>query len=117
VAAEWGSEGDAQARVLSRRFDGNLRLVLRDSAQGALAAVAAGEADAAIVDAVSLALFGRTGQQMLPVGEPLRRDPYVIVLPIDAPRLAAEVNAALAALSADGTVAELKAHWLGVDIR
>ncbi len=115
LAAEWGSEGDAQARLLQRQVNGNLTLVLRPSSDAALAAVVAGEADAAAVDAVSLALFNRGGAGLGAVGEPLRRDPYVVVLPVDAPQLGAAINAALAALDADGTLAQLRARWLSPD--
>jgi ABC-type amino acid transport substrate-binding protein len=38
----------------------------------------------------------------------------VIVIPRDAPRLLAAVNEALEALNADGTLAEIKARWLGI---
>jgi len=57
LAAEWGSAGDAQARDLQRQLDGKLSLVLRETSEAALLAVLDGEADAAVVDAVSLALF------------------------------------------------------------
>ncbi len=114
VAAEWGSEGDAQARLLQRQENSNLALILRPSADAALAAVLAGEADAAIVDAVSLALFNRGGAGLVAVGEPLRRDPYVVVLPVDAPQLGGAINEALTALNADGTLAQLRARWLSV---
>jgi polar amino acid transport system substrate-binding protein len=114
VAAEWGSEGDAQARILQRQLGGNLTLVLRPSPDAALATVLNGEADAVVTDAVSLALFVRNGPRLIVVGEPLRRDPYVIVTPVDAPRLRKAVDEALAALAADGTLAALKERWLGI---
>jgi polar amino acid transport system substrate-binding protein len=116
VAAEWGSAGDAEARALQKRLDGNLELVLRESVAEALEAVVAGDADAASVDAVSLALFDRAGAQLAPMGEPLRSDPYVIVVPADAPQLLAALNDALAALAADGALAGLKTRWLGVNM-
>jgi polar amino acid transport system substrate-binding protein len=113
VAAEWGSEGDALARRLQARVNGDLRLVLRHATDDALRAVLAGEADAAIVDAISLALFGGDGgSPLLAVGQPLRSDPYAIVLPKHAPELLRQVNEALAALRDDGTLAEIKARWL-----
>jgi ABC-type amino acid transport substrate-binding protein len=116
VAAEWGSEGDAQARALQRRLNGKLELLLRESPDAALAAVIAGEADAAAVDAVSLALFDQVGELVI-VGEPLYSNPYVIVVPANAPRLLAAVNQALADLTRDGTLAELKRRWLGPQAR
>ncbi len=74
----------------------------------------AGEADAAIVDAVSLALFTRVDGRLRSVGQPLRTEPYVVVMPMDAPQLRTRVNEALAVLAADGTLAALKARWMSV---
>jgi len=116
VAAEWGSSGDAQAREVQKRLHGDVTLVLRESPAAALAAVTAGAADAVIVDAVSLALFDRAGGKLVPVGRPLLSDPYVVVVPVDAPDLLEAVNDALAALDADGTLAELKARWLSANM-
>ncbi|MEJ5200472.1 MAG: transporter substrate-binding domain-containing protein, partial [Anaerolineae bacterium] len=113
LAVEWGSEGDAWARTVPATSA--VQLVLRDSAEAALEAVTAGEADAAIVDAISLALHNRAGKRLAIVGQPLRSDPYAIIVPADAPDLLREVNAALAALRADGTLAGLKARWLEED--
>jgi ABC-type amino acid transport substrate-binding protein len=75
VAAEWGSEGDALARRLQAQVNGDLRLVLRNATDDALRAVLAGEADAAIVDAISLALFAGDGGSLVAAGQPLRSDP------------------------------------------
>ncbi len=108
VAAEWGSAGDAQARILQRRLPDGFSLVLRDTVTAALDAVAAGEADAALADAISLALHGGDLQPVAVIAS----DPYVIVLPRNAPDLLRAINEALAALSADGTLAEIEARWL-----
>jgi polar amino acid transport system substrate-binding protein len=113
VAAEWGSEGDAQAHELQRRLEGNLELVLRESADAAMQAAVRGEADAVISDAISLALFNRSGGELIAVGTPLRSDPYVVVVPRGSPLLLADLNRALEALEADGTLAALRAKWLG----
>lgn len=113
VAAEWGSQGDAQARELQKRLGGGLELVLRDSPDAALMAVEQGEADAAIADAISLALFNRDGGNLVTVGAPLVSDPYVVVVPAGARLLLGDVNKALEAMSADGTLATLRRRWLG----
>ena len=113
LAAEWGSAGDAQARALQREFGGNLTLVLCESPDLALQAVLDGEADAAAVDAVSLALFDAGKDRLVTVGEPLQSDPYVIVVPVHSPKLLAAINETLADLAADGTLAAIKARWLG----
>lgn len=115
LAVEWGSTGDAQARALQRELSGNLTLVLRESSDGALQAVLAEEADAAAVDAVSLALFDAGRGDLVAVGEPLVSDPYVIVVPAGAPKLLDAIDEALAALEADGTLAQIRARWLERD--
>jgi ABC-type amino acid transport substrate-binding protein len=112
LAAEWGSASDAQARALQRELGGNLTLVLRESSELALQAVLAGEADAAAVDAVSLALFDAGKDRLITVGEPLQSAPYVIVVPANAPKLLRAINETLAALEADGTLAQIRARWL-----
>ncbi len=110
VAAEWGSSGDAEARALQKELDGQLTLVLRESGDAALRAAVAGEADAVIIDAVSLDLY--RGGELAAVGAPLHSDPYVVVVPAHSPGLLAALNNALAGLQSDGTVAALRARWL-----
>jgi polar amino acid transport system substrate-binding protein len=113
IAAEWGSEGDAQARELQKRLEGELDLVLRESADAAMGAVAQGEADAVATDAISLALFNKSGGDLVVVGAPLRSDPYVVVIPAGSPLLLADLNRTLEGMEADGTLAAIRAKWLG----
>jgi ABC-type amino acid transport substrate-binding protein len=138
VAAEWGSEGDAFARreqQASAAGTGKIAggaatagaatavaaggatpvppfaLVLRESPDAALDAVVKGDADAVIIDAISLALY--RGGDLVSVGAPLQSNPYVVVVPARASGLLTAVNQALAELQADGTLAQLRARWLG----
>jgi ABC-type amino acid transport substrate-binding protein len=113
VAAEWGSQGDALARDLSSGEDKAFELVLRETADAALEAVLGGEADAVIVDAVTLALFDGGAGRIIAAGEPLRPDPYVVYVPHGAPVLLEHVNAALEAMEEDGTLEAIRARWLG----
>jgi ABC-type amino acid transport substrate-binding protein len=80
-----------------------------------LEAVLDGEADAAAVDAVSLALFKAGKDRLITVGEPLQSEPYVVVVPAHAPKLLAALNATLAEMAADGSLAAIKARWLEGD--
>jgi polar amino acid transport system substrate-binding protein len=115
VAVEWGSQGDAEARkLLAGDEPGSVHLfelLPKDTVTAALDALAAGEADAAIVDAISLALYPQS-QRLTTVGEPLLSDPYVVVVPYDAPDLLGAVNDALRRLESDGTLSGLRARWL-----
>ncbi len=115
VAVEWGSEGDAEARALQRAGSPGLTLAPAESPEAALAEVAHGTADAALIDAISLALFNHSAgnPRLVAIGPSLRSDPYVIVVPADAPGLLKSINDALSALQADGTLDRLRTQWLG----
>ena len=87
VAVEWGSQGDAVARRLQDEAEIAFELLPRETVTAALDALAAGDADAAIVDAISLATYAGAAQ-LIAVGAPLMSDPYVVVTSADAPDLA-----------------------------
>jgi ABC-type amino acid transport substrate-binding protein len=112
VAAEWAGQGDALARDLAAVEGQAFELALRETADAALQAVLDGEADAAIVDAVTLALFDRGAGRLLAAGPPLQPDPYVVYVPHGAPDLLRNVNAALESMLADGTLETLRSRWL-----
>ena len=59
-----------------------------------------------------LALFAPGKDRLIAVGEPLQSEPYVVVVPAHAPKLLAAINATLADLAADGTLAGIQARWL-----
>ncbi len=111
VAVEWGSQGDAEARRLLSADKLQFQLLPKDTVTAALDATVAGEAEAAIVDAISLALYSQAAQ-LSPVGEPLLSDPYVVVVAHDAPDLLTAVNQALRTLESDGTLNALRERWL-----
>lgn len=110
VAVEYGSDADAAARALARRREG-ITITYTQSTADALKAVANGWADAAIIDAVS-------AQQQLPkypdlsVSEQVSHDPYAIALWGESDRLVVEINAALAAIKADGTLSRIIDAWM-----
>jgi ABC-type amino acid transport substrate-binding protein len=111
VAVEWGSQGDAEARRLLSGEQPSFQLIPKETVTAALDAVVAGEADAAIVDAISLALYPDSARLAV-AGPPLLSDPYVIVVPADAQDLQKAVNEALRTLESDGTLSTLRARWL-----
>ncbi len=110
VAVEWGSAGDAVGRRL-RREEPSIQLILRPSPEEAVAALLAGDADALLIDGVTLGLAQAQGAAIQAVGPPLESDPYVIALPLDAPVLQERVRAALASLRESGALARLEARW------
>jgi polar amino acid transport system substrate-binding protein len=112
LAVEWGSEGDVQARLLRRRFP-DLILLPYETPQAALLAVAAGQADAALVDHISALQFTAGDARLAISPQVVVSDPYVIVLPRRAPVLQQQVGEALQALQADGTLDVLITRWFG----
>ncbi|MDH7484720.1 MAG: ABC transporter substrate-binding protein [Anaerolineae bacterium] len=112
LAVEWGSEGDVQGRALRGHLEG-LTLLTFALPQDALAAVVAGQADAALADAVTVRQFQGEHGGLHAVGPPLVSVPYVIAVPRQAPQLLAAVNEALVALREDGTLARLEERWFG----
>ncbi len=109
VAVEWGSEGDLQARALSRRLP-DVVVLPQETAQAALQAVADGKAEAALVDRVSALQFSAISDLRI-ADEPVTSDPYVIVMPRQAPILQQHMDEALRAFQDDGTLAQLEARW------
>jgi len=110
IAVEYGSDGDAAARYLARRREG-VTITYTQSAADALKAVANGWSDAAVIDGVN-------ARQLLPkyhdlsISEQVTHDPYAIAMWGESDQLAAEINAALAAMKADGTLQRIVDEWM-----
>ena len=123
LAVEFGTQGDLEARKWARRLS-DLTVVPYQTAAEALAAVAAGQADGALVDHVSaLVATGKTlgvsenpkgfeGFELVIVGEPVVEEPYAVAVRHDSQRLLRAINEALAEMKADGTLEALIAEWL-----
>src|SRR5207253_2255730 len=102
LAVEYGSSGHALARQWSQRAVG-VTLLPQSTAVEALAAVEQGAANAAVVDAIS-AYDYLLGHPALKIsGAPLEPEPYVIAVSVKSQTLLRELDAALAAMEADGT--------------
>jgi len=110
IAVEYGSDADAAARNLARRREG-VEIKYTSSAADALKAAANGWANAAIIDGVS-------ARQLLPkypdlsISEQVTHDPYAIAVWGESDQLVAEINAALAAMKADGTLPRIVDEWM-----
>ena len=111
VAVQLGSSADVEARVVQRRFP-SMVLLTYDEVSQVVEALEAGEADAAILDGVSA--MGWVGSRPeYAMGESLLTDePYVIAMPIDAPRLKKEVNSALVDFRESGRLDAWVTKWL-----
>lgn len=108
VAVEIGSGGEIEARRLAAR--GTIELFLRDSPAAVVAAVRDGSATAGILDRLSAVEAARDGVQV--AGPPFTLEPYVIAARRGDEALLAEIDAMIAAMRADGTLALIEERWL-----
>ena len=112
VAVEYGAGGDALARQWARRVVG-LTILPKPTASEALAAVENGEAEAALVDAISAYDF-LLGHPMLALaGPPLEPEPYTIAVNADSHILFQQLESVLQAMEDDGTLSALRVKWFG----
>ncbi len=107
LAVEFGSEGDMVARSWQRRLSG-LTVLPVDTAAVALEQVAAGTADAALVDHLSALTRG----DLRIVGQPVTDEPYAVAVRAENGALLRAIDAALAEMTADGTLEALQERWL-----
>jgi polar amino acid transport system substrate-binding protein len=110
LAYEFGAEADSEARRWLRRvlpFDQRPY----ELPAYALDAVRLGQADAALVDATSARIYQRTYSDWQVETNPVTDSLYVIASRADRPALAARVDSALAALEADGLLAQMIDKW------
>jgi len=108
VAIEWGSQADMEARRLAEEIDG-MTLLRQESAEAALEALFNGEADAAIVDAVSGASAFPRGLKIVTY---VSDDWYVGAVHIESQALLEAVNQSLMRLNESGEMAQMQAEWL-----
>ncbi len=118
LAVEFGTRGDVEARKWAENVP-DLTVVPCQTAAEALAAVAAGEADVALVDHVSaLMAIGETpGVSENPwglvvIGESVVEEPYAVAVRKENQRLLRAINEALADMEMDGTLDALVSRWL-----
>jgi arginine/lysine/histidine/glutamine transport system substrate-binding and permease protein len=109
LAVELGSLGDETARAWSGRL-ADLSVVQQETAQAALALLAQGGADAALVDHVSALAAGAAALEI--VGAPVVEEPLALAMRADDRGLQRAVDRALAAMEADGTLERLLGRWL-----
>ena len=123
LAVEFGTPGDQEARKWTRKLPG-LAVVPYQTAVEALAAVATGEAEAALVDHVSaLATTARpgspgsgSGSGLIIVGEPVVEEPYAVAVRRENRHLLRAINEALAEIESDGTMEALMTKWLARNV-
>jgi len=110
VAVEWGSLADMEARRLKQTAQG-MQTLPQPTAQDALHALAASQADAAIADAVSVYQFIGQGNAEIHIIATLTDEPYVIATRLKSRRLAEAIDEALADLRESGVLDQLLERW------
>jgi ABC-type amino acid transport substrate-binding protein len=112
LAVEYGATGDALARLWARRVAG-VSVRPMTTAGEALTVLEAGEADAAIVDAIAAYDFLRGHAGLRLAGPPLEPEPYVIVVGIKSTILLRALEDTLGEMDEDGTLEALRVEWFG----
>ena len=110
IAVEWGSLADMEARRLQGTV-GDIETLPQPTAQDALNALVAGQADAAITDAVSAYQFMGGSDGEVRIAEVLTDEPYVIATRVKSRRLAQAIDDALTDLRDSGALDELIETW------
>ncbi len=111
VAVQLGSSADVEARVMKRRYP-TMTLLTYDEVAQVEEALQKGDADMAILDGVSALQFVGAHPEFA-LGEQLLTDePYVIAVPLDAPRLKEQVNSALVDFRESGQLDAWIQKWL-----
>lgn len=111
LAVELGSDGDVEARRWARRLPG-LEVQPWPDPLEALAAVEAGRADVALVDAISARMALRDRPALRLSGEPVTYEPYAVVARRRDRTLFEVIERTLGELRSEGTVGELLERWL-----
>lgn len=116
LSVEYGAGGDALARQWARRVPG-ITILPRPAAPEALLVVEERQADAALVDAISAYGFLRGHPALALAGPLLEPEPYVIAVSDKSRTLFRELEQALQAMEADGTLPALRVKWFGESAR
>ncbi len=111
IAIEFGTEGDLEARTWQRRLR-VLTIESYDVASAALDAVLAGEAEAALVDAISARLWLEEHDGLAVAPESVTSDPYAVAVQVGNFKLWEALNTALTTLIENGTVEDIIDRWL-----
>ena len=115
LAVEWGGAGDAVGRQLQRQLAATptadsaptITFLPFETQAEALTALLSGQADAALVDGVSLKMAQGQGAPLISVGPALESNPYVIAAPIAAHRLQEKITDTLSQFQAQGIFTRL----------
>ena len=111
LSVELGAQGHVEATEWQRRLR-DLTIQPHNSPQEALDAMAQGEVDAALVDAISGRLYLAQHEQVKQAGEAVTVEPFAIVVRKEDERLLEEIDGALKALEERGQIEEIVQRWM-----
>jgi polar amino acid transport system substrate-binding protein len=112
LAVELGSQGHVEAIKWARRLP-TFTIQAHNSTDEALAAVAMGQADAALVDSVSGRLFLMHEPRLRRSNQPVSVEPYALVVRIEDRLLLTRINDSLEHLRTSGEMDKIIHQWLG----
>lgn len=111
IGVALGSDADGYARTLQRR---DASITIRndfETPEAALTALAQRQVDAVIADAVSALAAVQAHPELTIAAEALTFEPYVLAMPVEAYRLHAAINQALAAMRLEGWFDQANQRW------
>lgn len=111
LAVELGAQGHVEA-IRRQRSRPNLTILPYNTADEAMAAVAAAEANAALVDAISGRLYLSAAPSLTRLPQPVTVEPFALVVRIDDETLLRRLNESLARLQAQGILDQITRRWL-----
>lgn len=111
LAFEFGSSADTEVRMWARRI-GEFERLPYELPVYALDAVRSGQADAALVDAITGRLYLREHPEWKPTYRYIDHAPFAVAVRIDRKFVLKLVNQALQDMVDDGTLSEIVSRWL-----
>lgn len=112
LAVELGAQGHVLASTWQRRLS-QIEVLPLGTADEALSAVSTGQADAAVVDAVSGRLYLARSPDLFWNGAFLTNEPYALVVRAEDRQLLDHLNESLRRLDRSGELESLVGRWLG----
>jgi ABC-type amino acid transport substrate-binding protein len=113
LAVERGATGDALAREWARQAGGRITVLAEPTVEEALRAVESQSADAALADTIDAYNFMQGHPAVTLVLPPVTPEPYTVAVSSQSRVLSQEIDQALQALEADGTLSALRVKWFG----
>lgn len=110
LAVELGAQGHVEATIWQKNMS-NLTILPQETGDAALTAVLEGQADAALVDAITARLFLGMHEGLTSVEDPVTVDPFTIVVNEEDKQLLDILNQTLEKIEASGKLNQILQKW------